>query len=40
MLTGISHGIRHRSVSTPNSGCTIDESSVAASTMPDTATYP
>ncbi len=40
MLTGMSHGIRHRSVSAPKTGWTTDDSSVAASTTPETATYP
>ena len=34
MLTGISQGSGRRSVSTPNSGCTTEDSRVAASVMP------
>nr|WP_235318911.1 hypothetical protein [Pimelobacter simplex] len=37
VLTGTSHGSAHRSVSAPKTGWAIDESSEAASTMPDAA---
>ncbi|RPK38954.1 hypothetical protein EES37_22785 [Streptomyces sp. ADI91-18] len=37
VLSGISHGIGRRSASTPNSGWTTEDSSEAASTMPDAA---
>src|SRR4051794_17876674 len=37
--TGISHGDDRRSASIPNSGCTIDEESVCASTRPAAAAY-
>jgi hypothetical protein len=40
IATGISQVSGRRSVSTPNTGWTTDESRVAASVMPDTATYP
>jgi hypothetical protein len=37
VLTGSSHGIGHRSVSAPNTGCTTDDSSEAARTSPAAA---
>lgn len=36
-LSGSSQGIAHRSVSTPNSGCTTDDNRDAASTTPEAA---
>lgn len=37
---GTSHGSGRRSVTSPNSGCATDDSSVAASVMPEAARYP
>src|SRR5690349_6626825 len=40
MLTGISQVSGRRSVRMPNTGCTTDDNSVAASVIPEIATYP
>ncbi len=37
MPNGTSHGIARRSVSTPNNGCTTEDSTVAATVMPAAA---